>query len=1108
MKLQEAPFLIKDVLSARVTTKHFDTTQWQVGQEVVLRLQQDELLLRQKDRVVTLALMPESGSMDFHAQNLDALWLLVHVKPGKVGLQCLVPMQACQCDPGLDFGVDQRTADSLHQQKLITQPDIAEAVRWMMEEFICPADSGVSNRAFMVIHPRQDQRQMQIIGRSHIVDLKRDEQQALWVERIAKRRRESEEPYTLLNGNIRFVDASQGMQAQTGEQQAMLDAAVSSFGSYLDLWNLYGQKEWDKAIQRASELKALRYSACQRASEEGEGWRLTVQREELKEFSQRWRTLAKDDDQLEIGQDAPDWTSEIHTDLSLRDKRRLFRGKPQWRMEHLIVDGDSSAQPPETGYVYLSLSGIRTQQERRQQARRAIEAGLGVPALRRVLQNLPTPTQRPSKLPGLTPYASQSFKNGKATQKQEEAIRVALNTPDIALIIGPPGTGKTQVIAALERRLAQLNEGQVIAQEVLISSFQHDAVENALERTDVYGLPAVKVGRSRRQEGTDPVQAWCEKHEALLELRLEKLSHQEPAQAVLRQLHALLSRLLILGSPASEREESFNALENLLVQLASQARIRPSSRWQTDWEAYREHTAEQQPCGHDLTPGRRRQLMRLVRGLRTKPASFEDDGSQRACMALGVLQNVPDLLTPQDQALLQEASNLSPTAPPPLEKLALLHDQLLDRLRPDFRPAAVRDQLDAPALALLQRLEGELSEKIAATRHNQYGVLERYRDAFRSHPGWVRKAVEDYSSIVGATCQQAASRQMSELKNVSGESMTGMQFTSVVIDEAARANPLDLFIPMSLAKRRIVLVGDHRQLPHLLDTDIEEEICAERGDQVDSSIYKNSLFERLWRQFAQREAADGFARVVMLDTQFRMHPRLGDFVSQQFYEKAGLGKVHSGRRAEDFMAQVPGYGGAVCAWKDVPAEAGADERHGTSLRRKPEARQIACEVQRLLAVLPSDMSVGVITFYAAQRDCIFEELAGSGFTEKGEGSWRVRPEHAGNAQCSERLRIGTVDAFQGKEFDVVLLSVVRSNKLALGLPDEADSEKSYEKSASGKYGHLRTSNRLNVAMSRQRRLLVAVGDRAMFMGQAATQAVPEMSAFVELCQEEARHVDA
>ena len=1108
MKLQETPFMLKELLGARVTARDFDPTRWQVGQEVVLRLRQDELLLRQNDQVTALALTSESGPMDFHAQNLDALWLLVRVKPGMVWLQCLVPMQTCQCEPGLDFGADQRTADSLHQQQLIGQPDIAEAMRWLTEEFVCMTEDGSSSRVFMAIHARQDHRQMQLVGCRYVVDLKRDAEQALWVERIAKRRRESDEPFALLNGHNRFVDAIQGMQAQTGAQRAILDAAVNSFGTYLELWHLYGQKEWDKDVQRASELKALRYSACQPASEEGGGWRLSVQREELKEFSQRWRTLADDDDQLEIDEDAPDWSSEHYTDLSARDKRRLFRGKPQWRAEHLILEGDSATRPPQAGYVYLSLAGNRTQQERRQHARRAIEAGLGVPALRNLLQDLPTPTQRPSRLPGLTAYARQSFKSGRATDKQEEAIRVALNTPDVALIIGPPGTGKTQVIAALERRLAELNEGQLIAQEVLISSFQHDAVENALERTDVYGLPAVKVGRSSRQEGVDPVQAWCHKHEAILDKRLDELSTQEPTQALLQQLGKLLNSLLILGTPPSRREESFLALEGLLARLATEARIRPSSRWQTDWQAYREDAAGQPTSGHDLMPRWRRQLTRLVRGLRTLAISFEDDGPQRARIALEVLEEVPSLLTQQDKVLLQRASSLNAVELRLLAELAVLRDQLLDRLRPDARSATVRYQFDASTLALLQRLHTELAEKVAATRHHQYGVLERYRDAFRSHPSWVRRAIENYSSIVGATCQQSASRQMSELKNTSGDSMAGMQFTSVVIDEAARANPLDLFIPMALAKRRIVLVGDHRQLPHLLDTDIEEDIRAERGDQVHSNTYKDSLFERLWRQFKQREAADGFSRVVMLDTQFRMHPRLGDFISQQFYENAGLDKVHSGRKAEDFIEEVPGFGEAVCAWMDVPAEAGCEESHGTSRRRRPEAKQAAREVQRLLTVLPQDMSVGVITFYAAQRDCIFEELAGLGISEKGDGGWRVRPEHAANVQCAERLRIGTVDAFQGKEFDVVVLSVVRSNPLPLGLLDDADNEEAYEKSASRKYGHLRTSNRLNVAMSRQRRLLVAVGDQAMFSGQTACQAVPEMNAFLELCQQEAHHVNA
>lgn len=60
---------------------------------------------------------------------------------------------------------------------------------------------------------------------------------------------------------------------------------------------------------------------------------------------------------------------------------------------------------------------------------------------------------------GLPPYdlCARQLRSGRPTDKQEEAIRVALNTPGV-VIIGPPGTGKTQVMAALERRLSELNE--------------------------------------------------------------------------------------------------------------------------------------------------------------------------------------------------------------------------------------------------------------------------------------------------------------------------------------------------------------------------------------------------------------------------------------------------------------------------------------------------------------------------------------------------------------------------------------------------------------------------------------------------------------------------
>ena len=52
----------------------------------------------------------------------------------------------------------------------------------------------------------------------------------------------------------------------------------------------------------------------------------------------------------------------------------------------------------------------------------------------------------------------------------------------------------------------------------------------------------------------------------------------------------------------------------------------------------------------------------------------------------------------------------------------------------------------------------------------------------------------------------------------------GIGFDNVFIDEAATSSPLDLFIPMTLAKSRLVLVGDHKQLPHIINEKITDEI--------------------------------------------------------------------------------------------------------------------------------------------------------------------------------------------------------------------------------------------------------------------------------------------
>ena len=69
------------------------------------------------------------------------------------------------------------------------------------------------------------------------------------------------------------------------------------------------------------------------------------------------------------------------------------------------------------------------------------------------------------------------------------------------------------------------------------------------------------------------------------------------------------------------------------------------------------------------------------------------------------------------------------------------------------------------------------------------------------------------------------------------------------------------------------------------------------------------------------------------------------------------------------------------------------------------------------------------------------------------------------------------------------------------IPDQKEG-KDRERLLNGKYGHLRLANRLNVAMSRQRKLLVAVGDKRMADGPESEEAVPALAAFLKLCSQE------
>ena len=92
-----------------------------------------------------------------------------------------------------------------------------------------------------------------------------------------------------------------------------------------------------------------------------------------------------------------------------------------------------------------------------------------------------------------------------------------------------------------------------------------------------------------------------------------------------------------------------------------------------------------------------------------------------------------------------------------------------------------------------------------------------------------------------------------------------------------------------------------------------------------------------------------------------------------------------------------------------------------------------------------------------------------------------------------------MDSFQGMEFDVVFLSMVRT------FPQHwAPKDEEREKQARGLFGHLCLYNRLNVSMSRQKKLLVVAGDSALLQNDLAEEFIPGLVDFLRLCQREGR----
>lgn len=217
-----------------------------------------------------------------------------------------------------------------------------------------------------------------------------------------------------------------------------------------------------------------------------------------------------------------------------------------------------------------------------------------------------------------------------------------------------------------------------------------------------------------------------------------------------------------------------------------------------------------------------------------------------------------------------------------------------------------------------------------------------------------------YSQVNAATCQQAANRNINPTMNGFND-----VYDYVIIDEAARSNPLDLLIPMSMGKR-IILVGDHKQLPHLVERDIVERVVEKTKDNSAIAVLKESLFMRLFYKVREADATAGTQRTCVLNEQFRMHSSICNLINT-FYQEEHLKTACAD---EDKLHALGLYDNKPLAWIDLPA--GDQFPYEKPDRSKSRPDEVKAVIDELKKILPRnrDYEIGVTTFYAKQAALI------------------------------------------------------------------------------------------------------------------------------------------
>lgn len=833
--------------------------------------------------------------------------------------------------------------------------------------------------------------------------------------------------------SIKFVEASKAKEAYE-----TIKAEEAKGNTLIALWQTYSAIELERANQLKEKVGELSFTRIRFLPDGITKVRIGNLTEELK--------LAINESKDDLLNTSLELTIEKEGEVKQAENKRFLMKSISNDFSFELYDELSSI--PETGKFLISLIGDEIVNKRRERAlkslredRKFITRNLlfaiegASDAMLAKKRNEKALTERTRK------FLKDKFGIDDLTANQKEAVEIAINTPDIAIVQGPPGTGKSTVVAAICDRLIEIAEKSrknYNGKLILVSAFQNDTVEHIASKIYTLGLPTIKIGK-----------------ETLGNIRAEDKLIEE----MILQIDTSLQRLKIKGTNhriskkltdiksiyISERNDQKlkQAIETII------ATIDISDQLWNDWKEINGDRSFNESTNF--------KNIKLVKGIRAEFESYNDDGFYKIQHLLK--SDIP--FTEEEKSFL-EACPVDNPDKEILKRLSEIQEAYLEKINSfantivSGNNISILSWLENAIIFFKQKEESSYEDEDTFFTAN----LEVLRDELDGNAEYIRNTIKDYGESLAATNQVAGGREMSTYSSID----------NVILEEAARSNPLDLLIPMAKATERIIMVGDQNQLPHLLEDDIADETSTKLSDKFIAAETRKKLEESLFGVIFKNLHTANPRRTITLTEQFRMHPFIGDFISRVYYKNELKAGIPNQAELKKHKLELPWAKDKVAVFCDLRKNKGMEES-GKSKSRNAEAQRIV----KILDELKTDpnfenLSIGIITFYAKQVNELFKEASKKGYAElKSDGNYEIALQYRETADGREKLRIGSVDSFQGKEFDIVILSTVRSN----AINRNHDNFKKV-------FGFLTLENRLNVAFSRAQKLLIVVGDGEMF----------------------------